>query len=190
MAVIQMSERELTRLRVLIDLSDDRLTIEATGTLLGLGRRQIYRLRRAFAAEGTTALVSRKRGRAGTGTCRSCSGRPLCCQPSVDPQLSRCADLWVGERPARSLTHSGLVSGGRGTLVRRPSISLLHLLDCLGECGLRSKALCISSHSRISSPYWAHAWRIATAPASVTAFSNCSIFDIEAFLPRFRRLSR
>ncbi len=65
MAVIQMSERELTRLRVLIDLSDDRLTIEAAGTLLGLGRRQVYRLRRAFAAEGPTALVSRKRGRAG-----------------------------------------------------------------------------------------------------------------------------
>ena len=47
MAVIQMSQRELTRLRVLIDLSDDRLTVEAAGTLLGLGRRQVYRLRRA-----------------------------------------------------------------------------------------------------------------------------------------------
>ena len=65
MAVIQMSGRELTRLRVLIDLSDDSLTVEAAGTLLGLGRRQVYRLRRAFAAEGPTALVSRKRGRAG-----------------------------------------------------------------------------------------------------------------------------
>jgi hypothetical protein len=31
MAVIQMSERELTRLRVLIDLLDDRLTVEAAG---------------------------------------------------------------------------------------------------------------------------------------------------------------
>jgi hypothetical protein len=31
MAVIQMSERELTRLRVLIDLSDDRLTVGAAG---------------------------------------------------------------------------------------------------------------------------------------------------------------
>ena len=36
MAVIQMSGRELTRLRVLIDLSDDRLTVEAAGRLLGL----------------------------------------------------------------------------------------------------------------------------------------------------------
>ena len=58
MAVIQMSGRELTRLRVLIDLSDDRLTVEAAGRLLGLGRRQVYRLRRAFAVDGPTALVS------------------------------------------------------------------------------------------------------------------------------------
>jgi Helix-turn-helix domain len=65
MAVIQMSGRELTRLRVLIDLSDDRLTVEAAGRLLGLGRRQVYPLRRAFAVEGPTALVSRKRGSAG-----------------------------------------------------------------------------------------------------------------------------
>jgi Homeodomain-like domain len=65
MALIQMSERELRRLRVLIDdLSDDRLTVEAAGTLLGLVRRQVCRLRRAFAAEGPTAMVSRKRGRA------------------------------------------------------------------------------------------------------------------------------
>ena len=34
MTVIQMSERELTRLRVLIDpLSDKRLTVEAAATL-------------------------------------------------------------------------------------------------------------------------------------------------------------
>ena len=41
MAVIQMSQRELKRLRVLIGLSDDRLTVEAAGTLLGLRRRQV-----------------------------------------------------------------------------------------------------------------------------------------------------
>ena len=63
MTVIQMSERELTRLRVLIDLSDQRLTVEAAARLMGVGRRQVYRLRRAFAAGGPVALVSRKRGR-------------------------------------------------------------------------------------------------------------------------------
>jgi hypothetical protein len=65
MTVMQMSERELSRLRVLIDLSDRRLTVEAAGTLMGVGRRQVYRLRRAFAADGPVALASRKRGRAG-----------------------------------------------------------------------------------------------------------------------------
>jgi hypothetical protein len=61
--VIQMSDRELTRLRVMIDLADDRLTVDAAATLTGLGRRQIYRLRRAFSADGPVGLASRKRGR-------------------------------------------------------------------------------------------------------------------------------
>src|SRR5580700_6247397 len=61
--VIQMSDRELTRLRVMIDLADDRLTVDAAATLMGLGRRQIYRLRRIFSADGPAGLASRKRGR-------------------------------------------------------------------------------------------------------------------------------
>src|SRR5271167_4271997 len=61
--VIQMSDRELTRLRVMIDLADDRLTVDAAATLMGLGRRRIYRLRRAFSADGAAGLASRKRGR-------------------------------------------------------------------------------------------------------------------------------
>ena len=61
--VIQMSDRELTRLRVMIDLADGRLTVEAAATLMGLGRRQIYRVRRAFSADGPAGLASRKRGR-------------------------------------------------------------------------------------------------------------------------------
>jgi hypothetical protein len=63
MTVIQMSDRELTRLRVMIDLTDGRLTPEAAATLMGLGRRQVFRLRRLFEANGPPALVSRKRGR-------------------------------------------------------------------------------------------------------------------------------
>jgi hypothetical protein len=62
-AVIQMSDRELTRLRVMMDLADGRLTVDAAATLMRLGRRQIYRLRRAFSADGPSGLASRKRGR-------------------------------------------------------------------------------------------------------------------------------
>jgi hypothetical protein len=61
--VIQMSDRELTRLFVLIDVVDGRLTIEAAAALLGLGRRQVFRLRHAFAADGPAALILRRRGR-------------------------------------------------------------------------------------------------------------------------------
>ena len=52
MTVITMSRNELTRLRVLIDVADGRLSIaDATG-LIGVGRRQIYRLLQAFRADG------------------------------------------------------------------------------------------------------------------------------------------
>ena len=63
MTVIQMSDQELTRLRIMIDLADGRLTLEAAGGVMGLGRRQVFRLRRAFAADWRFGAGSRKRGR-------------------------------------------------------------------------------------------------------------------------------
>ncbi len=65
MAVVQMSDRELTRLRVMVDLVDKRITADAAATLMRLGRRQVFRLRRAFESDGPSALASRKRGRPG-----------------------------------------------------------------------------------------------------------------------------
>src|SRR5438132_11567037 len=63
MTVITMSRNELRRLRVLIDIADRRLSVaDATG-LIGVGRRQIYRLLDAFRARGPDGLISRKRGR-------------------------------------------------------------------------------------------------------------------------------
>ena len=63
MTVITMSHDELTRLRVLIDVADGRLSVaDATG-LIGVGRRQIYRLLQAFRADGPDGVISRKRGR-------------------------------------------------------------------------------------------------------------------------------
>ena len=62
MTVITMSRNELTRLRVLIDVADGRLSVaDATG-LIGVGRRQIYRLMQAFSGDGPDGLISRKRG--------------------------------------------------------------------------------------------------------------------------------
>ena len=63
MTVITMSCNELRRLRVLIDVADGRLSVaDATG-LIGVGRRQIYRLLQAFGADGPHGVISRKRGR-------------------------------------------------------------------------------------------------------------------------------
>jgi hypothetical protein len=59
-----MSDKELARLEVLRDLASGRLTVAAAGELLGLERRQVQRLSKAYQAQGATALISKKRGRA------------------------------------------------------------------------------------------------------------------------------
>jgi transposase len=58
-----MSDGELTRLEVLRDLDQRRLTTEAAARLLQLERRQVYRLLKAYRIDGATGLTSRRRGR-------------------------------------------------------------------------------------------------------------------------------
>jgi hypothetical protein len=58
-----MSDRELRRLEVLQDLDRRRLTTAAAGQLLGLERRQVFRLLKAYRIEGPTGLISKRRGR-------------------------------------------------------------------------------------------------------------------------------
>jgi len=59
-----MSDGELTRLEVLRDLDQRRLTTDAPAAqLLGLERRQLFRLLKAYRAEGATGLISKRRGR-------------------------------------------------------------------------------------------------------------------------------
>jgi hypothetical protein len=58
-----MSDKELSRLEVLRDLDQQRLTAAAAAQLLGLGRRQTLRLLRAYRLRGADGLISRKRGR-------------------------------------------------------------------------------------------------------------------------------
>jgi hypothetical protein len=45
------------------DLDQRRLTVEATAQLLGLERRQVFRLLKAYQIEGPTSLISKRRGR-------------------------------------------------------------------------------------------------------------------------------
>jgi hypothetical protein len=63
MTVISMSRTEIDRMSVLQDLAASRLKVTEAATLMGLGRRQVFRLAKAYAERGPGALVSRKRGR-------------------------------------------------------------------------------------------------------------------------------
>jgi Winged helix-turn helix len=58
-----MSDKELARLEVLRDLTSGQLTASAAAELLGLERRQVLRLSKAYHDQGATALISKKRGR-------------------------------------------------------------------------------------------------------------------------------
>ena len=57
-----MSDGELTRLEVLRDLDEGRLTTEAARQLLALSRRQLFRMLQAYQANGVVGLISRKLG--------------------------------------------------------------------------------------------------------------------------------
>jgi hypothetical protein len=50
-----MSDKELSRLDVLRDLSAGRLTVSAAAELMGLERRQVQRLAKAYQAQSPTA---------------------------------------------------------------------------------------------------------------------------------------
>jgi transposase len=63
MAVLSMSDGELRRLEVLRDVDRGDLPICAAAQLLGHSERQVWRLLKAFRAEGAAGLVSKKRGR-------------------------------------------------------------------------------------------------------------------------------
>ena len=63
MTVRLMSDGELSRLEVLRDLDQGRLTTQAAAQLLGLERRQVFRLLKAYRTEGATGLISKRRGR-------------------------------------------------------------------------------------------------------------------------------
>ena len=60
-----MSDGELTRLEVLRDLDQRRLTPEAAARLLRLERRQVFRLLKAYRTGGPAGLISKRRGRRG-----------------------------------------------------------------------------------------------------------------------------
>lgn len=63
MGLVTMTQRELSRVQVLNDLVSGRTTIAATAQLLGISRRQVFRLRDRFEKDGAAGLASRNRGK-------------------------------------------------------------------------------------------------------------------------------
>src|SRR4051812_49027405 len=63
MTVVSMSDKEFSRLDVLLDLEGGRITIRDAGERMGLRRRQVFRLVKAFRQRGAASLVSCRRGR-------------------------------------------------------------------------------------------------------------------------------
>lgn len=63
MSVVSMSNKEFARLDVLLGLGGKRIRVADGCSLLGLKRRQVFRLLQAFRERGATSLVSSRRGR-------------------------------------------------------------------------------------------------------------------------------
>ena len=63
MTVLTMSHGELSRYDTLLRVERGELRVEDAAGLLGLKRRQIFRLLNRLRSEGVSGLVSRKRGR-------------------------------------------------------------------------------------------------------------------------------
>jgi transposase len=63
--VVSMSDAELARVGVLGDVAAGRLSVDHAAGLMGVSRRQAFRLLRRFREGGASALASRRRGRPG-----------------------------------------------------------------------------------------------------------------------------
>lgn len=58
-----MSERELSRVEVLAQVDDDRLSIDNAAHMLALTRRQIFRLLKRYRQIGASAIRHKARGK-------------------------------------------------------------------------------------------------------------------------------
>ncbi|MBY6059817.1 ISNCY family transposase [Leisingera daeponensis] len=63
MGWVMMSERELNRVEVLAQIDDGRLTVANGANMLGLTRRQVFRLLKRYRTEGAAAIRHKARGK-------------------------------------------------------------------------------------------------------------------------------
>jgi hypothetical protein len=62
-AVLSMSKQECSRLEVLLRVQSRRLRVADVCELIGLHRRQVFRLLRDLKQDGATSLLSKRRGK-------------------------------------------------------------------------------------------------------------------------------
>jgi hypothetical protein len=65
MTLVAMSKQEFSRVAVLQDLVAGRVGVDDAAALMGVTRRQVFRLRKAFLADGPAGRASRLRGKPG-----------------------------------------------------------------------------------------------------------------------------
>jgi hypothetical protein len=63
MVVLSMSKQEFSRLEVLLRVQSGRLRVEDACTLIGLHRRQVFRLLRGLKQDGAGSLLSKRRSK-------------------------------------------------------------------------------------------------------------------------------
>jgi hypothetical protein len=94
MAVIAMSRTEIDRMSVLQDLAAGRIKVTGAATLMSLGRRQVFRLAKAFAQRGPEAWSP-----------GSAAGREGQHASHAEPPACRSSGV---EHPDRTMTSSGM----------------------------------------------------------------------------------
>ncbi len=63
MTAVSMSQQEFGRLEVLLRVRSGQLRVADAGALIGVQRRQVFRLLRGLRQDGATSLLSKRRGR-------------------------------------------------------------------------------------------------------------------------------
>src|SRR3984957_568121 len=142
MTVIAMSRTEIDRMSVLHDLADGRIRIAEASALMGLGRRQVFRLAKAYGQQGPQALVSRRRGRPSNRCYRTAVHAEVIgilrerysdvCPTLAAEKLAELHDIHLAREPVRQwMITAGLWKDRRARLkaVHQPR----YRRDCLGE---------------------------------------------------------
>lgn len=94
--LVIMSERELNRIEVLIQVSQGRMTAVTAANLLGSSRRQVHRLLKRFETEGAASIRHKARG-------RPSNRHPELCRRVVE----RLKSGWTPDQIGNRMIHEG-----------------------------------------------------------------------------------